>query len=482
MMSMSLKPIAFGCFLISTIAVLLTPNAVHAQDDIYCFDPFFESKVQYHSTNPKYANMLLPSPQGQYEEWKPDLIWEMDQFAERDFPPIHDIIASKEEICAGDLIHYVIWDSSATSKATQSAWCEARIKFFKGLRGIAETHLAAPGEEMNQWGEIRQKKNLLVKYANGYTYEDPKAKMPTRKWNSGYGMPTSTTETLVLDGGEYIGYTGWFTGVCYGHFLTDQLPSIAYLRAQRPNAKIILLDTPMSRNIIQFIDMNFYNNGIVWALPNQHVMIRHGALSIYKPETALPTVMGRNLFRYFWDWMKVTRPSLVPPERKYVIYYTRHNPIVTGGRQIERNLELQIIELIHLKMAEHGKTEELYVFNGNDENGNTLSVAAQFHLFRSATTAIGPHGTGLVNAIWMDPFPETCSQRPQMLEFTPGPDSIDVHGGLFNGHYTALGRGFPMMEYNMITYTAESTKDVVYINLDDLALALDRMWGSVNDF
>ena len=69
-----------------------------------------------------------------------------------------------------------------------------------------------------------------------------------------------------------------------------------------------------------------------------------------------------------------------------------------------------------------------------------------------------------------------------MLKFTPGPNSIDFYGGLFNGHYTALGRGFPMMEYNMIMYTAESTKDVVYINLDDLALVLDWMWDSINNF
>jgi len=491
-------PLHLSCLLLS-IAPIFSASSAENQtaDDNYCFEPTFESKVHWHTNNAEFDNILKPKAEGgEYDQWKPHLLWEMKQFSERELPPIYDIVASEEEICAGDLIHYIIWDSSGGSKATQSAWCEARIgvsgnRKLKGIRGFSEdtepepdpfdafVSGAVPGEDIDEWGDIRQKGNLIVKFADGRTYEDPKAIMPTRKWNSGYGMPTSTSKTLVLDSGEYVGYTGWFTGTCYGHFLTDQLPSIAYLRSQRPNAKLILMDTPMSRNIIEFIDPLLYET-IVWTQKNQHVMIRGGTLSIYKPDH-LPTVMGRNLFRYFWDWMKEARPEVVPPERQLIVYYTRHNPIVTGGRQIERTLELQIIELIKLKMVHHGRKERLYIYNGNDGNGDMLSVNAQFHIFRSATTAIGPHGTGLVNAIWMKPFPETCAERPQMLEFTPGPDSIDVHSALFNGHYTTLGRGFPMLDYNTVTYTAESTKDVVYVSLDDVALALDRMWGKPED-
>ena len=80
-----------------------------------------------------------------------------------------------------------------------------------------------------------------------------------------------------------------------------------------------MLDIPMSQNIIQFVNLNFYNNCIVWALTNQHVMIHGGVLSIYNPNTDLLTAMDLNLLRYFWDWMKVTRSSCVPPELKFVI-------------------------------------------------------------------------------------------------------------------------------------------------------------------
>jgi len=472
--------LVFGSFLLSIASFTLAPGAVKAQEDNYCFDPSFESVNHYHNTDPKHANMLLPPPEGQFNYWSRWVSWENPLFAEREMPPIYDIVASDEEVCSSDVIHYIIWDSSGGSKPTQSAWCETMDGAApKAIRGESIEELVKNEGDPSDWGRFRLKDQLLVKYADGVSYEDPKAIMPTRKWNSGYGMPTSTSKTLVLDSGEYVGYTGWFTGTCYGHFLTDQLPNIAYLRSQRPNAKFILMDTPMSRNVIQFLDPRFYDS-VIWTQKDQHVKIRGGTLSIYKPDVALPTVMGRNLFRYFWDWMKTTHSYYDPNQAPKVIYYTRHNPVVAGGRQIEVKLEARIIEVIKYKMEQHGRTEELYIYNGNDENGNTLSVEDQFFLFRSATTAIGPHGTGLVNAIWMNPFPETCSQRPQMLEFTPGPWS-DVHGGLFNGHYTTLGRGFPVLDYNMITYTAESTRDVVYINLDDLALALDRMWGSSKD-
>lgn len=71
---------------------------------------------------------------------------------------------------------------------------------------------------------------------------------------------------------------------------------------------------------------------------------------------------------------------------------------------MEPQLEKDLIRIMRDTMTKHGRNpEDLIIYNGKDENGNTLSVQKQFEIFSSADTAIGIHGSGLASTIWMDP-------------------------------------------------------------------------------
>jgi hypothetical protein len=77
-------------------------------------------------------------------------------------------------------------------------------------------------------------------------------------------------------------------------------------------------------------------------------------------------------------------------------------------------------------MKKHNRSEELVIFDGQ-ENGKTMSIAKQFQIFRSASTVIGPHGSGFGgNFAWTNPFPTNCEERVKLLEFIPGQDSASV--------------------------------------------------------
>ena len=64
-------------------------------------------------------------------------------------------------------------------------------------------------------------------------------------------------------------------------------------------------------------------------------------------------------------------------------------------------------------MARYCRNESLYIFNRMDGN-EMMSISIQRDLFRSATTIIGPNGSGLANMIWLDMerVGPICEERP----------------------------------------------------------------------
>jgi len=297
--------------------------------------------------------------------------------------------------------------------------------------------------------------------------------------SSGWVQPTvlhvDTPIKETLDDTDYVAFTSWFHGN-YGHFVHDHLPTISFLQEIVPeHTKFLLVDSKVTRAVLKSIDPDFYENRIKW-IERDHVYHIKRQLTVSLRKSYQITMGCCGAFDPMRRWMAKTHPEL--PEKRTVLYYTRGgSPDTTHGRILEPNHEEQIIQHIKAKMEQYDVKEEFVIFNGRDnENKQTLPVETQFNLFRAARTIIGPHGSGLGgNYAWTNPYPTNCKDRTQLLEFIPGTDSAVVQTFPFTTYYNTI-RKWPL-DYHNILYTAESSYETTYINLDDLDSSLDYMWG-----
>ena len=274
--------------------------------------------------------------------------------------------------------------------------------------------------------------------------------------------------------GDHVGYTSWFEGN-FGHYLDDHLPTIAYLKAQLPEeTRFLLVDTPLSRNVMRFLDPSFYER-ITWIQQNEIVRVVRGRLLVTKSKE-IPVYYGCcRHYDFLRHWIHNRLPSV--PTRRTVVYYSRQSSDTIHGRVLDKQLETRVLRVIGESMRQHNLgNDELVVFTGQDKEGHTLSVAEQFAIFRAAHTLVGPHGAGFVgNMAWVDPLPMQCEKRVKVLEFIPGVDSTVVQP-MFHSHYMRW-RVWPV-EFHNILYTGNSTKQKTFIDLDDLRSALNDMWSS----
>ena len=267
-----------------------------------------------------------------------------------------------------------------------------------------------------------------------------------------------------------------FTPTNYGHVLHDNFPLLAFLKSSVPeHTTFALPDTMMYRNLINFIDPSFMDR-IYFYQSNEIISVEEGTLTVANPkQEKFLNKYGNTLFRYMRHWIFDNHPETYPNDEKYLIFYSRGGPYTHHGRKLDPQHEEDVITLIKANMEKYHRDERLIVFTGNDEEGNLLSYTEQFNLFRHASTIIGPHGSGLANMIWSNPFPESCDDRVHMLEFVGGNEAPKVHNPIFNGYYHLL-RGMPV-DWHQITYATNSPGAVTFVQLDDLQHALDSMWG-----
>mmetsp|Transcript_7571 Transcript_7571/g.11015 ORF Transcript_7571/g.11015 Transcript_7571/m.11015 type:complete len:474 (+) Transcript_7571:82-1503(+) len=279
-------------------------------------------------------------------------------------------------------------------------------------------------------------------------------------------------QTLV---GDHVAFNSWFPGN-FGHFAHDWLPTIALLKHLVPSTtRFLLVDDPLIRKFLTFLDPRFTEHRVEW-IQFDSVYYIDGKLTLHVPD-GIPNVYGCCTD---WDplrqWIAEQHPDR--PEKDLVVFYSRSGSTeVAHGRILNLDTERKAMARIQQKMMQHNRgNHTLIKFNGQDGQGNTLSIAHQFSMFRRASTYIGPHGSGLGgNFLWMDPFSSKCEERPKILEFMPGPNSAQVQE-MYASYYSNI-RKWPL-DYHNLLYTEESTPEITQINLDYLDEALDAMWGT----
>lgn len=276
-----------------------------------------------------------------------------------------------------------------------------------------------------------------------------------------------------LPDGDYVTHTHHFPGN-YGHFLHDHLPPIAYARHVMPdNVKFILIKNENDRRTLRFIDPDFEANRVIWAEEQTIYRVSKGSMSGLPPPITRFIINRFNLLR---EWV-LKKPSFVT-DQKTIVYYRRGGSDLFHGRTMDPSHERYLIQIIREKMAAHGRTEHLVIFDGQ-EYGSTMSLQHQFDLFRTTSIAIGPHGSGLANILWL-PGVESCEDRSKLLEFLVQPKQEDIQAGGSYKTYMYL-YGFPQwVNYHHLFYTDDSTSDKMKVDLVLFTEALDELFGDGN--
>ena len=284
----------------------------------------------------------------------------------------------------------------------------------------------------------------------------------------------NVTELQVLDDGKhYVAFFSLFSRQ-YQHVLIDHVGYLAYLKQEfgnDPNTKLLIQAMGTLKDLITLLDPEFSKNKIHWigctatkrlgCLPRIKIT-NGGSLSVVTYEAS--TRHG-GLFSLARQW--VNDVYTIRPVQKTIVYYTRNHAGAGAlhGRQMDHDQEIIIRQMIQHFMERYKRTEKFVVFDG------TLSTQEQIVLFRSASVVIGPHGGGLANILWMASS-DNCESRPKVLEFATSPQSRQVQYGDFKVSYHTLYPQVPWVEFHQLFFTSRSTKEITFLDLDQLRDAL----------
>ena len=297
-------------------------------------------------------------------------------------------------------------------------------------------------------------------------------------------MDNDNSSILKLSPGKYAVFSGWLFGN-FGHYVHDHVSKIAWLKSLvSDDTKFILPFHPIHEAVLTMVDKKFVKNRVIWINYAETVHAPEGSLTLMVPKSNAPFPHGSPqtatiYTEYFRRWLEESHWSSKPVNKRAknkgkVVFYSRAGS--TTRRNVDMELEQVLLMTIREAMAKRGQSEDdLTIFNGKDEDGNTLPMEKQFEIFSSADTAIGPHGSGLTNMIWMDPRCDSES-RPKVLEFVSSERSKDVQVGSFWGYWFLFG-SLPWIDYHQMYYTESSLDDQVFIDVITFEETLNKLWG-----
>ena len=185
-------------------------------------------------------------------------------------------------------------------------------------------------------------------------------------------------------------------------------------------------------------------------------------------------IHSRKLFSY-------RQPSLIP--KKAVIFYRRQSSGTRHGRTMSIEHETHLFSIIRKMLSEFDRSEEFVVYNGDDDQGATMSFQSQFELFSRASLVVGPHGEGLANLVWVPPATdESCGvTKPAVLELICSTETSAVQTGCPGKSLWSLLAGLPWVQYYHVLLARNSTADPggLFVDLGEFEEALRVVFSNM---
>ena len=142
--------------------------------------------------------------------------------------------------------------------------------------------------------------------------------------------------------------------------------------------------------------------------------------------------------------------------KQLLTYCTRNNTFtVRHGRCMNKQNEAEVISLLKKYAETHNL--DFVVFNGEDKNGQKMSIYDQYKMFRNTKMLVGPHGAALANGIFLD-----SENMPIFVEFAHKRSYDFMHGGFFSTIGKYINIPFivdgPMTDDHLMSIDVESFK------------------------
>ena len=292
-------------------------------------------------------------------------------------------------------------------------------------------------------------------------------------------------------------FTNFFSNN-YGHFLHDNFPGMMMFYALRekltnnPKAKLMVPLNPISRRFLKWAMLELKNDIITYR-KKQKICIIHRSVPTDNTDSTdsnkLPFVhimhfdSPTNIFNIRSPYISsiattaidniLHRPHTINKQsiltaspmkignicqERYVVYYSRAPAAnMHHGRPVENNPD--VVNTIQRAMDRYNRSEKLILFTGID-----YTMRSQYELFRCASVVIGPHGSGLGNAMWT-PHSENCQEPVHVIEVTCGSRCPDVHTSCpYNRNYFCLTGGLPWGKYHLMVLTPNSTNGYLWMH------------------
>ncbi|EJK52421.1 hypothetical protein THAOC_28297, partial [Thalassiosira oceanica] len=195
----------------------------------------------------------------------------------------------------------------------------------------------------------------------------------------------------------------WFPDA-YGHTIDFHLAQVAFLKAKvSSSTRFLLLDMGPLKKILETLNPKFYKR-VTWLKPMQVARVNDGTLTANFHVSWAGTAEGYfpryGANRYLLAWLRsLNPPGWEPSKQRTVIYYSRVFPEAKLGRLLDADHSDDVAKTIQKCLEKNGRDEKLVIFDGTitgeDGERRSMTLLEQFSLFRSASMALGPHGTGL---------------------------------------------------------------------------------------
>jgi len=244
----------------------------------------------------------------------------------------------------------------------------------------------------------------------------------------------------------------------YGHILHDYLPMLLYIDTHCSADVIVSVCSPNIKSLIKTLGIKLKKT--VFLHPGDQIEYRVRSINVFDNKAYRVHRLSQRFKKMIDNHMDDAYPT---DNCNSLIYCTRNTSTdVRHGRLMDQQNEDEIISL--LEQYTKTKNMDFVIFNGQVD-GKTMGHVEQLKLFREAKIVVGPHGSAMVNILYLNP-----KNKPVVCEFTSGPNNI-IHGhGRYAKNYNSLfAHCFETIyDYYLIPFDLKSTTQITSVELDDI--------------